>query len=378
MKIKSAVLRESGALSPYAQSQPIKIETLELDPPGKNEVLVKIKAASLCHSDLSVINGTRPRPIPMALGHEASGVVEEVGEDVNDFTVGDKVVCVFVPSCGNCLPCREGRPALCEVGAKANDDGTLINGNIRLHGKNENINHHLGVSAFSEYVVVNKNSLVKVNYDIPFNKLALFGCAVITGVGAVTNTADIKLGSTVAIVGLGGVGLSALLGAISAGASRIIAIDINDEKLEYAKKLGATDTFNSMDKNVVNKILEELNGGVDYAFETAGAIMAIEVAYGITKRGGTTVTTGLPDPKQVFSFPYVTLTAGEKSLKGSYVGSCVPQRDIPRFIKLYEQDRLPIAKLHMDTISLEEINEGFDKLESGNALRVVIDFSKKI
>ncbi|GGJ98411.1 alcohol dehydrogenase [Lentibacillus kapialis] len=376
MKVKSAVLTESGATSPYVESLPIKIETLDLDPPGEGEVLVNIKAASLCHSDLSVVNGTRPRPTPMALGHEASGVVDKVGEGVHNFVPGDKVVCVFVPSCGNCLSCREGRPALCEVGGKANNDGTLLNGNICLHKNGKDIYHHLGVSAFSDYVVVNKNSLVKVNNDIPFDKLALFGCAVITGVGAVTNTADIKFGSTVAIVGLGGVGLSALMGAIAAGASHIIAIDINDEKLKYAKKLGATDTFNSKDKKVIDEVLKASIGGVDYAFETAGAIAAMEVAYGITKRGGSTVTTGLPNPEQFFSFPYVTLTAEEKSIKGSYVGSCVPQRDIPRFIDLYGQNKLPVDELHTDTISLKEINEGFDKLENGEALRIVIDLSK--
>lgn len=232
MKVKTAVLRTSGAASPYSESKPIKIETLELDSPEHGEVLIQIKAASLCHSDLSVINGSRPRPLPMALGHEASGVVVEVGEGVTDLESGDHIVCVFVPSCGHCVPCKEGRPALCEPGAESNTAGTLINGGIRLHDDEENVNHHVGVSAFSEYAVVSRNSLVKVEKDIPFEKLALFGCAVITGVGAVVNTANIKLGSTVAIVGLGGIGLSALLGADSAGASRIVAVDINEAKLK--------------------------------------------------------------------------------------------------------------------------------------------------
>jgi len=373
MKIKSAVLRKSGAFKPYEDTKPIKIENLYLDPPKKDEVLVKIKAASLCHSDLSVINGTRPRPTPMSLGHEASGVVEKVGENVDEFETGDKVVCVFVPSCGTCLSCREGRPALCTLGADANNKGTLLSGGVRLSKGNENINHHLGVSAFSEYAVINKNSLIKVNSNIPYDKLALFGCAVITGVGAVTNTANIKFGSSVAIVGLGGVGLSALLGAVASGASRIVALDINDDKLEYAKSLGATEVFNSSEENIIDYIKNKLNGGVDYAFETAGVIEAMNVAYGITRLGGTTITTGLPDPKSVFSLPYVSLTAEEKSLKGSYVGSCVPQRDIPRFISLYQQGKLPINKLHTDTIQLEDINEGFDKLERGDALRIVVD-----
>jgi len=372
MKVKSAVLREMGAETPYAESRPIKIETLELDAPEHGEVLIQIKAASLCHSDLSVIDGSRPRPLPMALGHEASGIVTEVGEGVTDLVPGDHVVCVFVPSCGHCVPCKEGRPALCEPGAKSNTAGTLISGGIRLHKDNEDINHHVGVSAFSEYAVVSRNSLIKVDKDIAFEKLALFGCAVITGVGAVINTANVKLGSSVAVVGLGGIGLSALLGAISSGAGRVVAVDINENKLKLAKDFGATDTFNSKDPDVVEKILEATGGGLDYAFETAGVVPAMEVAYGITKRGGTTVTTGLPHPEHHFSFPYVSLTAEERVLKGSYVGSCVPDRDIPSFINLFKQDKLPVDQLLSDIISLEEINEGFDKLAKGDSSRIII------
>lgn len=374
MKIKSAVLRESGATTPYADSKPIKIETLELDPPGRGEVLIQIKAASLCHSDLSVINGNRPRPLPMALGHEAAGIVAELGEGVDDLEEGDHVVCVFVPSCGHCLPCKEGRPALCEPGAESNNAGTLIGGGLRLHNGEEKINHHIGVSAFSEYAVVSRNSIVKVEQDIPFEKKALFGCAVITGVGAVVNTANVKLGSTAAVVGLGGIGLSALLGAVAAGAGQIIAIDINEKKLKQAKELGATHIFNSKDPETIEKVKELTGGGVDYAFETAGVVPAMEVAYGITRRGGTTVTTGLPHPEHQFSFPYVTLTAEEKTLKGSYVGSCVPDRDIPRYMDLFKQERLPVDKLLTDFISLEDINEGFDKLASGDYSRIVIKF----
>ncbi|WP_151705917.1 zinc-binding dehydrogenase, partial [Weizmannia acidilactici] len=213
-----------------------------------------------------------------------------------------------------------------------------------------------------------------VDKDIPFEKLALFGCAVITGVGAVVNTARIKLGSTVAVVGLGGVGLSALIGAVSAGASRVVAVDINENKLKQAKKLGATDVFNSKNADVVKKILEATGGGLDYVFETAGAVTAMEVAYGITKRGGTTVTTGLPHPEHHFSFPYVTLTAEERTLKGSYLGSCVPERDIPHFIDLFKNGRLPVDRLVSDFITLEEINEGFDKLAKGDSSRIIIKF----
>lgn len=372
MKIQSAILRSSGVQHPFAESKPIQIETVELDSPQAGEVLVKIKAASLCHSDLSVINGSRPRPLPMALGHEASGVVEQVGEGVTSFSPGDKVICVFVPSCGHCIPCSEGRPALCEPGAEANGAGTLLGGGVRIHSETEDIGHHVGVSAFSEYVVVSENSLVKVDEDLPFEKLALFGCAVITGVGAVVNTANIKLGSTVAVVGLGGIGLSALLGAIASGAREIIAIDINENKLKQAKELGATAVFNSKDADVVEQVKAYTNGGVDFAFETAGVVAAMDVAYAITKRGGTTTTTGLPHPEHKFAFPYVSLTAEEKTLKGSYIGSCVPKRDIPRFIQMMKQGRLPVDKLLSNIISLEEINEGFDLLAKGDSSRIII------
>jgi adhesin HecA-like repeat protein len=374
MKVKSAVLREIGAETPYEESQPIHIEELELDSPERGEVLIQIKAASLCHSDLSVMNGSRPRPLPMALGHEASGVVVEVGEGVADLEVGDHIACVFVPSCGQCGPCREGRPALCEPGAVANTAGTLIGGGQRLHSEEGVVNHHVGVSAFSEYAVVSRNSVVKVSKDIPFEKAALFGCAVITGVGAVVNTAGVKLGSTVAIVGLGGVGLSALLGAFAAGASRIVAVDINEAKLKQAKELGATDTFNSKDPDVVEQIRAATGGGLDFAFETAGVVPAMEVAYAITKRGGTTVTTGLPHPEHKFSFPYLSLTAEERTLKGSYIGSCVPSRDVPRYMNLFQEGRLPVDKLITDVISLDEVNRGFDILAKGESSRIIIKF----
>ena len=376
MKIRSAILRASGVTQPYAESKPIQIEEIELDAPQEGEVLIQIKAASLCHSDLSVINGSRPRPLPMALGHEAAGVVKEVGPGVVNFKEGDQVICVFVPSCGHCVPCAEGRPALCEPGAKSNGDGTLISGGVRLHNGDEVIGHHVGVSAFSEYAVVSQNSLVKVDENLPFENLALFGCAVITGVGAVVNTAKVQLGSSVAVVGLGGIGLSALIGALAAGARDVIAIDINEKKLAQAKELGATAVFNSKDPDIVQKVKEATNGGVDYAFETAGVVPAMDVAYAITKRGGTTTTTGLPHPEHQFSFPYVTLTAEEKTLKGSYVGSCVPKRDIPHYLQMMKTGKLPVDKLLSNIISLDEINEGFDLLATGDNSRIIIKMAE--
>ncbi|NWK83451.1 zinc-binding dehydrogenase [Staphylococcus sp. GSSP0090] len=373
MKTRAAVLHEMGKEAPYVESQPLTIETLELQGPQANEVLIKIGAVGLCHSDLSVINGSRPRPMPMVLGHEAAGEIIEVGENVSEFEVGDHIVCTFIPSCGHCIPCREGRPALCENGAAANEKGEMLEGGFRYQSDNdETIHHHLGVSGFADYAVVSTNSIVKVDKNISFEKVAIFGCAVITGIGAVINTARINAGSTVAVVGLGGIGLNAILGARLAGASEIIALDINEDKFELAQSLGATAVFNSGDKEVVENVKQHTQGGVDYAFETAGVVPAMDVAYQITRRGGTTTTTGLPDPKHQFSFPQVTLAAEERTIKGSYVGSCVPDRDIPRFINLYHQGRLPVNKLLTDTLPLEQINEGFDRLARGEAARLVV------
>ena len=372
MKIRAAVLDEMGASAPYAQSKPLKIETIELDPPGPGEILVKIAAAGLCHSDLSVIEGNRPRPMPMALGHEAAGVVEEVGPGVDDLRKGDHVVMVFVPSCGHCLPCSEGRPALCEPGAAANGAGTLLSGGKRLHRNGQDINHHLGVSGFAEYATISRRSCVKVDRELPLDEAALFGCAVLTGVGAVINTAKVPAGTTVAVVGLGGVGLSSILGAVASGASRVVAVDLSDEKLGLARQLGATDTFNAGSPDAANEIREAVKGGVEYAFEMAGSVRALDLAYKITRRGGTTVTAGLPPPTHTLALSPVNLVAEERTLKGSYIGTCVPVRDLPRYVDLYRRGKLPVDRLMSKHLRLEEINEGFDLLAQGKVVRQVV------
>ncbi|HEX8168759.1 MAG TPA: zinc-dependent alcohol dehydrogenase family protein [Beijerinckiaceae bacterium] len=372
MKIRAAVLNEMGAPAPYAQSKPLAIEEVELDPPGPGEILVRIAAAGLCHSDLSVIEGNRPRPMPMALGHEAAGVVEALGAGVDDLKKGDHVVMVFVPSCGHCLPCSEGRPALCEPGAVANGAGTLLSGGKRLHRNGQDINHHLGVSGFADYAVISRRSCVKVDPELPLDEAALFGCAVLTGVGAVINTAKVPAGTTVAVVGLGGVGLSSILGAVASGASRVVAVDLSDEKLGLARQLGATDTFNAGSPNAVDEIREALKGGVDYAFEMAGSVRALELAYKITRRGGTTVTAGLPNPSHTFALPPVNLVAEERTLKGSYIGTCVPVRDLPRYVDLYRRGKLPVDRLMSKHLRLDEINEGFDLLAQGKVVRQVV------
>ncbi|MGH8704297.1 MAG: zinc-dependent alcohol dehydrogenase family protein [Burkholderiales bacterium] len=374
MKIKSAVLNAMGAAHPYAQSRPLSIDEVELEGPGHGEVLVKMAAAGLCHSDLSVINGDRPRPLPMALGHEAAGMVEEVGPGVDDLAKGDHVVMVFVPSCGHCLPCSEGRPALCEPGAAANTKGTLLSGSRRIKRKGEPVHHHLGVSAFAEYATVSRRSIVKIDRELPLDEAALFGCAVLTGVGAVVNTARVPAGSTTAVIGLGGVGLAALLGAVAAGAARVIAVDLADDKLDFAKKIGATDAFNARKDTCAEEVRAATNGGVDFAFELAGSVKAMELAYKITRRGGTTVTAGLPPPTANFSFPQVSLVAEERTIKGSYIGTCVPVRDLPRYIALYRQGRMPVNRLLTHRLKLAEINEGFDRLHEGKAIRQVVVF----
>jgi alcohol dehydrogenase len=343
-----------------------------LDDPGPGEVLVRIRAASLCHSDLSVVDGSRPRVMPMVLGHEAAGEVVETGEGVNDLSAGDKVVCIFVPNCGHCARCYEGRPALCEPGAQSNLAGTLLGGARRLRMGGVSLNHHLGVSGFAEFAVVSRTSLVKIAADIGFETAALFGCAVITGVGAVLNTANVPVGSSVAVVGAGGVGLSCVLGAVLAGARRIIVVDLNRKKLEFAQELGATDVFDAGVDNAVTKIKEATGGGVDFAFETAGAAPALALAYQITRRGGTTVTAGLPNPNHQFSIPQISLTSEERTVKGSYMGSCVPQRDIPNYIGMFQRGRLPVERLVTHRIKLDEINEGFDLLASGDAGRILM------
>ncbi|VTU30571.1 Putative alcohol dehydrogenase D [Variovorax sp. SRS16] len=375
MKIQAAVLDKMGVAAPYAQSRPLAIRTVELDPPGPDEVLIKIAAAGLCHSDLSVINGDRPRPMPMALGHEAAGVVEEVGPGVRDLQRGDHVVVVFVPSCGHCAPCAEGRPALCEPGAAANGAGTLLSGERRLSHDGVPLNHHLGCSVFAEYATVSRRSVVKIDPTVPLDEAALFGCAVLTGVGAVVNTAQVRVGASVAVIGLGGVGLAALIGAQAAGARHIIAVDLSDAKLEQARALGATHTVNAGDPAAKEQIREISAGGVEYAFEFAGSIRALDLAYAVTRRGGTTVTAGLPPAGASFGLPAVSLVAEERTLKGSYIGTCVPSRDIPRYIALYQQGRLPVDKLLTGRLRLDEINHGFDLLHEGKAIRQVVIFS---
>jgi alcohol dehydrogenase len=373
MKVRAAVLREIGRPGPYAESKPLAIEDVELDPPGEGEVLVRLRAAGLCHSDLSVIDGNRPRPMPMVLGHEAAGVVETLGPGVAGLARGDHVVAAFVPSCGHCIPCATGRPALCEPGFRANTAGVLLSGERRLHDARGVVNHHLGVSGFAQFAVLAANSLVRVPSDLPFAEAALFGCAVMTGVGAVVNTAAMPHGASAAIVGLGGVGLAALLAARMLDAEHLVAVDVNERKLAVARELGATATVNAASPDAAEHIRELTKGGVACAFEMAGSTRALELAYRITARGGTTVSAGLPHPQQQFSLQHVSLVAEERTLKGSYLGSCVPSRDIPHYVGWYRAGRLPVDRLLSERLRLDDINSAFDRLAAGESIRQVVE-----
>ena len=376
MQTKAAVLYEQGRERPYTQSQPLAIEIVELDDPNDGELLVEIAAAGLCHSDLSTIEGIRPRPVPLVMGHEAAGIVRAVGGDVDDVKVGDHVVMVFVMSCGVCAVCCGGRPHLCSVSAKAKAKGELIGGGRRLHLNGRPLNHNVGISCFAEYAVVSRGSVVVVDRDVSLEDAALFGCAVITGVGAVVNTAKVPAGATMAVVGLGGVGLNAMLGGVIAEAARIFAIDVKDGKLELARALGATDTVNAKDPDCVAKVREETGGGVDYVFEMAGNIEAWKTAYAIVGRGGTLTSAGLTPAVAEFAFKPYDLVSNEKAIKGSYMGSSVPQRDVPRFMELYKQGKLPVDKLRSGFLALDDINAGFDRLAEGNVVRQILSFSE--
>jgi alcohol dehydrogenase len=376
LKTLAAVLREAGRSTPYATSKPLEIEELEVGPVGPGEVLVQISHAGVCHSDLSVINGTRLRGLPLVMGHEASGIVMETGSNVRRLNEGDHVVFSFVPPCGSCAPCIAGRPALCRPGNEANGAGTLLSGSRRFTDAGGHaLNHHSGVSAFSQYVVAAEESLIVVDNGLPLQEAALFGCAVITGVGAVFNSAQARPGSSLAVFGLGGVGLSAIMGARAAGANPVIAVDIVGSKLQLAKTLGATHTVNPTETDAVEAIRDITGGGADTVVESVGNEKVLVQAYSATGRGGTTVAVGLPHPDRQFSVPAISLVAEEKTVRGSYMGSAVPKRDVPRYIAMYQAGQLPVDKLLTGTLGLDAINDGMDRLADGSAVRQMVDLS---
>lgn len=371
MQIRSVVLTELGAPRPYVDSRPLEVVELALDPPGPGELLVRVEAAGVCHSDLSVVDGSRPRPVPMALGHEAAGVVEEVGTGVLDVAVGDRVVLVFVPSCGSCPECSGGQPALCRKGAASNTSGELLRGGRRLSRDGSPIHHHLGVSAFSSHVVVDRGSAVVVPQSVPGETAALFGCALLTGVGAVQRTASVRTGDSVAVLGLGGVGLSAVMGAAVSGADVVVAVDPVESKRALALELGATHAF-APGPQTIAAVRDLTGGGVRVAVEAVGSEQVMADAFALTARGGTTVLVGLPHPARELRVPAVQIVAEARTIVGSYMGSASPQHDIPQLIALWQQGRLPVERLASGHCGLDGVAAAFDALADGHAVRQVV------
>jgi len=367
MRIQGAVLEEVGRRRPYSASRPIRVCELELDPPGRGELLVRIEAAGLCHSDLSVVDGNRVRPVPMLLGHEAAGIVEQVGPSVADVALGDRVVMTFLPRCGECAACSTDGLTPCTVGSRANNAGTLLGGGSRLHRGPDTVSHHLGVSGFATHAVVNRTSVVPVAADVPPEVAALLGCAVLTGGGAVVNAGRPERGQRVIVVGLGGVGMAAVLTALAHDDVEVVGVDAVPEKLVRARDLGAHQALTPHEA-------QESGLTAPVVIEAAGAVKAFELAVELTGAGGRTVTVGLPAPSARASISPLALVAGGRSIIGSYLGSAVPSRDIPTFVDLWRAGRLPVEALITGRIELGDVNAGMDQLADGLAVRQVIRF----
>jgi len=368
MEITGAVLEELARPAPYARSRPLTVGVLELDPPGPGELLVEVEAAGVCHSDLSVVDGSRPRPVPMVLGHEAAGLVRELGPGVDDVALGDRVVMTFLPRCGRCAPCGTGGRLPCAAGFAANAAGTLLGGAQRLHRRGEDgrrhaLAHHLGVSAFASHAVVSRASVVPVEPDVPADVAALLGCAVLTGGGAVLNAGRPAEGEAVVVVGLGGVGLAAVLVARALG-HEVIGVDALESKLEAARPYASA--------VLAPQEAVERGTTAPVVVEAAGAARALETALALTAEGGTTVTVGLPAADARASVSPLGLVAGARSLVGSYLGSSVPSRDVPRYARLWREGRLPLEALISARVPLSRVDEAMDDLAEGRALRQVL------
>ena len=350
----------------------VHVEEILVDPPGPGEVMIKMAACGVCHSDLSVTNGTLPLPPPIVLGHEGAGVIAQVGEGVTDFKVGDHVISSFVNTCGKCRYCVTGRPNLCG----ATPPMVLFGGHLRTSdaaGKPLNVMAGCGVMA--EYATLHENSVVKIAQDAPLDRCALIGCGVMTGWGAVCNTAKVEPGSTCVVFGVGGVGLSAISGCVAAGASMIIAVDMLANKLEMAKTFGATHVIDaSKSPNAVKEIRNLTNGGADYAFECVGHGDIVAQAYGSVCKGGTAVVVGVARPDNTTTIKTATLAFEEKTLKGSYYGSTRPRYDFPRLVGLYQAGKLKLDELITKRYGIDQAPQAFDDLAQGRNARGVIVF----
>jgi len=355
MKAKAAVL--------YEFLQPLVVEEIQVDDPRDGEVLVRVAASGVCHSDQSFISGYSPGlPLPIVLGHEAAGVVEKVGPGVTTVQPGDHVILSWVPNCGRCYYCTLGRPNLC-----------IGRSNLsRFHKDGKSIGAVVSIRSFSDHVVVAESAAIKIRPDAPLDKVCLIGCAVMTGVGAAVNTAQVTPGSSVTVVGCGGVGLNAIQGAALAGAEKIIAIDLLDNKLAMAKVFGATHTINSSREDAVARVKELTDGlGAEYALEVVGYPETVRLAVDTTRPGGTTVVVGFPPAGAEVSIPIMTIFQ-ERVIKGSVYGSARMRVDIPRLVDLYMAGKIKLDEMISGTFPLEEINTTFDLLKKGESVRSVI------
>jgi Zn-dependent alcohol dehydrogenase len=372
MRMKAAVMYEQGLPAPYAESQPFQIEEIELEGPGEGEVLVEVMAAGLCHSDLSVVAGLRKRTLPVVGGHEGAGIVREVGRSVTQLKPGDHVVMTVASGCGHCRPCTDGRPVICDAVGASRAQGLLANGMRRMSHRLAPVFHYSGVSSFAQYAVTMPNTLIKVDPSVPLEIAAMFGCAVVTGAGCVFNAAKVRPGQNVAIFGLGGVGLNAVMAARISGASEIIGIDINEGKFPLAMELGCTRTISALDPQLVEKVKGATRGGVDFAFEISGSKPAMASANAITRKGGEIICVGLGSATELFQYAHTALVSEEKVFRGSLMGSCVPERDLPLYVRYYQEGKLPVQRLSSGTMGFDELNLCFDKLDRGEVVRQVL------
>ncbi|MGH3037148.1 MAG: zinc-binding dehydrogenase [Gaiellaceae bacterium] len=367
MRMQAAVLWEPGA--------PVEIRDVELAAPRPGEVLVRIAACGVCASDLHVVDGDIPEPLPLVLGHEAAGVVVDIGSGVERPAVGDHVVLALVPSCGECARCREGRRNFCELGAAMAAAGTLADGTSRLSANGRRLHHFNAVSSFAEYAVVPHSVAVPVRRDVPLETAALVGCSVLTGYGGVLRTAGVEEGASVVVWGCGGVGLNAIQAARLAGAGPILGVDTRPEKLALAERLGASDTVQATAKDDAAAAVRELTGGgVDYAFEAIGREETIRAAWDSLRSGGTAVVLGLP-PKGATVTVDTWGFINEKCLKGSFLGSAQIDVDVPRIVDLYHAGELKLDELVSDRILLADLPEAFERLRRGDALRQLVVFA---
>lgn len=357
----------------YAPQTPLVIEDLHLDPPKAGEVRVRVAANGVCHSDLHVMTGAMRMPLPIVLGHEGAGIVLEVGPGVTSVREGDHVVLCFQPVCGVCHTCTQGRPNLCETRPKAL--GVLMDETTRLRKSDQEVFHFAYTASFAEETVVPESCAIKIRPDIPLDRACFVGCGVMTGVGAAINTAKVQPGSSVAVIGCGGVGLNVLQGAALAGARQVIAIDVLDNKLEFARVFGATHLVNASTDDAVKAVQDLTHGrGVDYAFEVISTAKTIETAFRMTARGGVCTIVGIaPEGARISLNPNI-FTMMEKTLQGSYYGSTRPRIDMPRLLEMYMDGKLKIDELVSHTFSLAQVNEAYAALQAGGVARSVVKF----